>query len=46
MVDSSFSENNAITNMVQVFCRKNIRPHVMEWDEAQEFPIETMKKIR
>ena len=45
-VDSSFSENHAmITNMVRDFAEKNIRPHVMEWDEAQEFPIETMKKL-
>lgn len=27
------------------FADKVIRPHVMEWDEAQIFPIETMKKI-
>jgi len=27
------------------FAEKHIRPHVMEWDEAQIFPIETMKKM-
>jgi alkylation response protein AidB-like acyl-CoA dehydrogenase len=27
------------------FAEKNIRPHVMEWDEAQTFPVETMKKM-
>ncbi len=27
------------------FAEKNIRPHVMEWDEAQTFPVPTLKKL-
>ena len=27
------------------FAEQYIRPHVMEWDEAQHFPVETMKKL-
>lgn len=34
-----------IINMVRDFAEKHIRPHVMEWDEAQTFPIETFKKL-
>ena len=34
-----------IIDMVRDFAEKHIRPHVMEWDEAQTFPIETFKKL-
>ena len=34
-----------IINMVRDFAEKHIRPHVMEWDEAQTFPVETFKKL-
>ncbi len=34
-----------IVNMVRDFAEKHIRPHVMEWDEAQTFPVETFKKL-
>lgn len=34
-----------IAQMVRDFAEKEIRPHFMEWDESQEFPIETMKKM-
>lgn len=27
------------------FAEKNIRPHVMEWDEAQYFPVDTFKAM-
>jgi alkylation response protein AidB-like acyl-CoA dehydrogenase len=41
-----FSENQQmVINMVRDFAEKHIRPHVMEWDEAQTFPIETFKKL-
>lgn len=40
------SENNAmVQEMVRNFADKNIRPHVMEWDESQTFPIDTFKKM-
>ncbi|WP_349256861.1 acyl-CoA dehydrogenase [Daejeonella sp.] len=42
----SLSENQQmIITMVRDFAEKHIRPHVMEWDEAQTFPIETFKKL-
>ncbi|MBA2744703.1 MAG: acyl-CoA dehydrogenase family protein, partial [Flavisolibacter sp.] len=27
------------------FAIQNIRPHVMEWDESQEFPVDVFKKL-
>ncbi len=34
-----------IAQMVRDFSEKEIRPHFMEWDEAQFFPVKTMKKM-
>ncbi len=34
-----------IAQMVRDFGEKHIRPYVMEWDEAQTFPRETLKKL-
>jgi len=34
-----------VAQMARDFAEKHIRPHVMEWDEAQIFPIETMKEM-
>ncbi|NNF01865.1 MAG: acyl-CoA dehydrogenase [Bacteroidia bacterium] len=34
-----------IAQTVRDFAEKNIRPHIMEWDESQEFPINTFKKM-
>src|SRR6476661_839215 len=34
-----------ITQMVRDFAEKNIRPHIMEWDESQTFPVEVFKKL-
>lgn len=40
------SENQQmIIGMVRDFAEKHIRPHVMEWDEAQVFPVEIFKKL-
>jgi alkylation response protein AidB-like acyl-CoA dehydrogenase len=39
------SENQEmIAQMAKDFAEKEIRPHVMEWDESQEFPVEVFKK--
>ncbi|WP_259067274.1 acyl-CoA dehydrogenase [Mucilaginibacter sp. X4EP1] len=44
--DFSMSDNQQmIMHMVRDFAEKHIRPHVMEWDEAQYFPIELFKKL-
>ncbi|MDG1297308.1 MAG: acyl-CoA dehydrogenase family protein [Saprospiraceae bacterium] len=34
-----------IAESAKDFAEKNIRPHVMEWDETQEFPIELFKEM-
>ncbi len=34
-----------IGQMTRDFAEKHIRPHVMEWDEAQHFPVELFKKL-
>jgi len=45
-MDFSVSENQQmIITLVRDFAEKHIRPHVMEWDEAQTFPVETFKKL-
>ncbi len=44
--DFSVSENQQmIIQMVRDFAEKNIRTHVMEWDESQTFPVEVFKKL-
>lgn len=45
-INFNLTENqHMIIGMVRDFAEKHIRPHVMEWDEAQTFPIETFKKL-
>jgi alkylation response protein AidB-like acyl-CoA dehydrogenase len=34
-----------IAQMVRDFGEKEIRPHMMKWDEEQIFPVDTMKKM-
>ena len=36
---------NEIAEMVRSFAEKNIRPQMMEWDEAQTFPVELFHKM-
>jgi alkylation response protein AidB-like acyl-CoA dehydrogenase len=38
-------EQQQVKEMVRDFADAEIRPHVMEWDEAQEFPLEVVKKL-
>jgi alkylation response protein AidB-like acyl-CoA dehydrogenase len=38
-------EQTQIQQMVRDFAETEIKPHVMEWDEAQTFPKETIKKL-
>lgn len=41
-----FTENQLlIKDTVNRFSEKHIRPHVMEWDEAQTFPVDVFKKL-
>ena len=39
------SEREAILATLRDFCDTEIRPHVMEWDERQEFPLEVFRKL-
>jgi alkylation response protein AidB-like acyl-CoA dehydrogenase len=40
------SENQEMVKaMVKEFAERNIRPHVMEWDETQYFPAELFKQL-
>ena len=42
----SISEDQQmIRAMVSDFAEKKIRPHVMEWDEVQHFPVEVFKEL-
>ncbi|HVI46970.1 MAG TPA: acyl-CoA dehydrogenase family protein [Chitinophaga sp.] len=34
-----------ITQMIRDFGKTNIQPHVLEWDEQQEFPLHLFKKL-
>ena len=45
-MDFKESENQKmIREMVRDFAEKEIRPNVMKWDEAQEFPVPLFKKL-
>ncbi|MDB5024229.1 MAG: acdA 2 [Mucilaginibacter sp.] len=44
--DFSVSENQQMVGqMAKDFAEKHIKPHVMEWDEVQYFPVELFKKL-
>jgi alkylation response protein AidB-like acyl-CoA dehydrogenase len=34
-----------VTQTARDFALQHIKPHVMEWDETQEFPVEVFKKL-
>jgi alkylation response protein AidB-like acyl-CoA dehydrogenase len=38
-------EQKQLRRSVREFAEAEIRPHVMEWDEAQIFPLEVIKKL-
>lgn len=47
-VSFNFSETEtqqSVKAMVRDFAEKNIRPNIMEWDEAQHFPIALFKQL-
>jgi alkylation response protein AidB-like acyl-CoA dehydrogenase len=44
----NFSETEnqiMIRQMIRDFAEKSIRPHIMEWDETQTFPVELMRGL-
>lgn len=45
-MDFSTSEiTQQVAETVREFARQHIKPHVMEWDEAQEFPLQVFKEL-
>lgn len=45
-MDFSLNENqHMIADMIKKFGDEHIRPKLMEWDEAQTFPVEVFKKL-
>ncbi|MCX3263444.1 acyl-CoA dehydrogenase [Pedobacter agri] len=47
-VSFNFSETEtqqSVKAMVRDFAEKNIRPNIMEWDEAQHFPVNLFKQL-
>lgn len=40
-----FKDLEMIESTARDFALKNIKPHVMEWDEAQNFPIDVFKEL-
>ena len=45
-MEFSFSEELLeIKRIVREFAENEIRPHVMEWDEQQIFPLDVLKKL-
>lgn len=45
LTEASLDNLELIRQSVRDFAETQIRPHVMEWDEVQEFPIELMRKL-
>jgi alkylation response protein AidB-like acyl-CoA dehydrogenase len=39
------AERKAIVDTLRDFCAAEIKPHVMRWDEAQEFPRDVFRKL-
>ncbi|HZW37892.1 MAG TPA: acyl-CoA dehydrogenase family protein [Ignavibacteriaceae bacterium] len=44
-IDELTENQIAIRNTLKDFAQKNILPHIMEYDEKQEFPISIFKKL-
>lgn len=45
-IESTLSESQRmVAEMARDFAEKEIRPHVMTWDEAQDFPVPLFKKL-
>lgn len=42
---SSSEQQEMVKSMVKDFAEKHIRPRVMDWDEAQHFPVEVFKEL-
>jgi alkylation response protein AidB-like acyl-CoA dehydrogenase len=43
--DLSIENIELIQQSARDFAQQSIKPHVMKWDESQEFPLETMREL-
>src|ERR1700691_5310434 len=39
------SEQHQLRKSIRQFCEAEIKPHVMEWDESQEFPLDVFRRL-
>jgi hypothetical protein len=39
------SEQQHLRKSIREFCEAEIKPHVMEWDESQEFPLDVFQRL-
>src|ERR1700722_5503774 len=39
------SEQQQLRKSIREFCEAEIRPHVMEWDESQVFPVDVFRRL-
>ncbi len=39
------SEQQQLRKSIREFCEAEIKPHVMEWDESQEFPLDVFRRL-
>jgi alkylation response protein AidB-like acyl-CoA dehydrogenase len=39
------SEQQHLRKSIREFCEAEIKPHVMEWDESQEFPVDVFRQL-
>ncbi|HNK90678.1 MAG TPA: acyl-CoA dehydrogenase family protein, partial [Chitinophagales bacterium] len=45
-MDFNQTENQIlITQTIRDFAEKHIKPYMMEWDETQHFPVETLRAL-
>ena len=39
------SEQQQLRKSIREFCEAEIKPHVMEWDESQHFPVDVFRRL-
>ncbi|MGA3186836.1 MAG: acyl-CoA dehydrogenase family protein [Bryobacteraceae bacterium] len=39
------SEQQHLRKTIREFCEAEIKPHVMEWDESQDFPVDVFRRL-
>ncbi len=45
MITDVNENRKMVSQMVRDFAQREIKPHFMDWDEHQTFPVDTMKKM-